>query len=122
MKFIRLRDVQGEFFKTGRHTRVLIGANSPVQAESFVTGVVVIKPDGNVPLHQHLQEEVYYILDGTGEMIVEEDIKIIDSTAAIYIPSNAKHSLKNIGKKDLTMLFIYSPSGVVSHWAEESST
>ena len=119
MQTITLESIPGEKFPSGRYTRVLIGAQSPIQAANFVSGFVVIEPNGSVPLHDHEQEEVYYILKGAGEMTVEEESRIIEGVSAVYIPPNRKHSLKNVGQEELHMLFVYSPTGVVSHWEEE---
>lgn len=119
MDCIRFQDLQGDYYKSGRHTRVLIGVNSPVQAGHFVSGIVTVEPGGMVPSHNHPQEEVYYILDGLGEMVVEKETKVVEGITAIYIPPGAEHSLRNTGEVDLTMLFIYSPAGIVAHWEEE---
>jgi len=119
MQTISIKDIPGEKFPSGRHTRVFIGAQSKLQAENFVSGFVVIEPTGIVPLHDHEQEEVYYILKGKGEMTIERETKILDGVSAVYIPPNAKHTLKNIGSEELHMLFVYSPAGIVSHWHEE---
>ncbi|UCE55973.1 MAG: cupin domain-containing protein [Desulfobacterales bacterium] len=119
MQTISINDISGEKFPSGRHTRVFIGAHSKLQAENFVSGFVIIEPNGSVPLHDHEQEEVYYILKGKGEMTVEAETQVLDGVSAVYIPPNTKHTLKNIGSEELHMLFVYSPAGIVSHWHEE---
>ncbi len=119
MQTINIDDIPGEKFLSGSHTRVLIGAQSDIQAKNFVSGFVIIQPDGMVPPHEHEQEEVYYILKGKSEMSINNEKQVMKCVSAVYIPPNAKHSLKNIGKNELQMLFVYSPAGVVSHWQEE---
>jgi quercetin dioxygenase-like cupin family protein len=119
MEIITLDQIPGDRFPTGRHTRVLIGVHSPIQAEHFVSGIVIIEPNGSIPIHEHEQEEVYHILKGTGEMTVGEETEIMKPVSAVYIPPNANHGLKNVGQEELHMLFVYSPAGVVSHWQEE---
>ena len=83
MQTIRLESIPGDRFPSGRHTRVFIGANSPIQAANFVSGFVVIEPNGTVPLHEHEQEEVYYILKGTGEMVVGEEREVLETARAL---------------------------------------
>jgi quercetin dioxygenase-like cupin family protein len=119
MQTISLKDIPGDTFPSGRHTRVFIGAQSRLQAHNFVSGFVIIEPNGTVPLHDHEQEEVYYILKGKGEMMVDGETQLMEGVSSVYIPSNVKHTLKNIGSEELHMLFVYSPAGVVSHWQEE---
>ena len=119
MQTLRINDIPGEKFPSGRHTRVFIGVHSPLKAHNFVSGFVVIDPKGSVPLHDHEQEEVYYILKGKGEMIVEGETQVLEAVSAVYIPPNTSHTLKNIGAEELHMLFVYAPAGIVSHWQTE---
>lgn len=121
MLTISLKNIPGEKFPSGRHTRIFVGAQSLLQAENFVSGYVVIEPGGKVPEHEHDQEEVYYILKGRGEMTVDGEDKILEAVSAVYILPNQKHALKNAGRRELHMLFIYSPAAIVSHWEEERS-
>jgi quercetin dioxygenase-like cupin family protein len=119
MQTLRINDIPGEKFPSGRLTRVFIGAQSPLKAHNFVSGFVVIDPNGTVPLHNHEQEEVYYILKGKGEMNVEGETQVLEAVSAVYIPPNTSHALKNIGAEALHMLFVYAPAGIVSHWQKE---
>ena len=119
MQTINIKELPGEKFSSGRYTRVFIGPQSPVQAENFVSGFVIIEPGGRVPLHEHEQEEVYYVLKGRGEMMVGEETQTMQAVSAVYIPPNTRHTLSNSGDEELHMLFVYSPAGVVSHWQEE---
>ncbi len=54
MQTINLDDIPGEKFLSGSHTRVLIGAQSDIQAKNFVSGFVIIQPDGMVPPHYRM--------------------------------------------------------------------
>jgi quercetin dioxygenase-like cupin family protein len=48
-------------------------------------------------IHAHDQEQCYYIIKGTGLMIIEDETREVTSGDAIYIPSNKKHGINNIG-------------------------
>jgi mannose-6-phosphate isomerase-like protein (cupin superfamily) len=119
MQLIHLDDIAPSVFPSGRKTRVLIGASSPVQAERFVMGRVEIEPGGKVPLHSHEQEEVYYIVSGKGEIKVGQELSPVQEGCAVYIPSNVEHELRNTGTSRMEMIFVYAPGGIVSHWQEE---
>jgi|SRR5699024_468712 len=119
MNKIHLKDINEMIFPTGRKTKVLIGADSPVKAEHFTLGHVVIEPGGLVPKHKHFQEEVYYIIEGKGEIELDNNIHNIEAGDAIYIESNVSHELVNIGDENMIMMFVYSPAGIVDHWDEE---
>ena len=119
MQTINLKELPGEKFPSGRHTRLFVGPQSPIQADNFVSGFVIIEPGGAVPPHEHEQEEVYYVLKGRGEMTVGAETQTMQAVSAVYIPSNTRHTLNNSGDEELHMLFVYSPAGMVSHWQEE---
>ncbi len=53
--------------------------------------------------------EVYYIIGGIGEMYIDLEKKIVESGQAVYIPSNTRQWIKNIGNDDLMFLCIVSP-------------
>jgi len=118
MKTISLSEIPGQVFPAGRWTRVITGEHG-LPAENFMMGYVIIRPGGSVPAHAHENEEVYTILEGEGEMRVEQEVSELRAVTSVYIPPNRSHSLKNTGSKDMVMMFVYSPATVVDHWAQE---
>ncbi len=65
-------------------------------------------------LHQLKTSEVYYILEGRGEMHIDEEQQEVRPGQAIYIPPNSRQRIKNIGPSDLTFLCIVDPA-----WRQE---
>lgn len=61
------------------------------------------------PIHAHDPEQCYYIIKGTGLMIIEDETRGVRSGDAIYIPSNKNHGIKNIGDEVLEYLTANSP-------------
>ena len=61
------------------------------------------------PLHHHDPEQCYYIIKGRGLMIIEEQTREGTAGDAVYIPSNKKHGIKNIGNDILEYLTANSP-------------
>ena len=119
MQIVRIEEIEGNVFPAGRHTRVLVGDNAPITAEGFCMGQVTIFPGGQVPAHHHEQEEVYYVLDGQGEIEIDGEVQPIRQGEAVYVEPGRMHNLRNPGKQDMTFIFVYSPAGVVDHWKEE---
>jgi mannose-6-phosphate isomerase-like protein (cupin superfamily) len=119
MQHARIADIAGTVFPAGRHTRVLVGDKAPLAAKGFCMGQVTIFPGGQVPAHDHVQEEVYYVLQGEGEIEIEGAAEPIRAGDAVYVPSGKTHNLRNPGKRDMTFIFVYSPAGVVDHWKQE---
>lgn len=119
MDKIDFEKIEGMKFPSGRQTKVIVGANSPIQAENFVLGIVELEPNGKVPLHSHEQEEVYVILEGKGKIRVGEEVSPVRSGIAVYLPPHTEHELINDSDQPMKMMFTYAPAGVVSHWEEE---
>lgn len=116
-----IMDIEGTEYPAGRRTRVVVGVDSPLQAEHFVQGIVMIHPGGAVPEHDHETEETYTILSGTGEMTVGDETKPVKENDVIYMKPFVKHGLVNTGKEEMKMMFVYAPKMVVEHWAQEES-
>jgi len=102
-----------------RKTRVMIGANGLVHGQYFCQGYVVIAPGGSIPEHNHETVETYTIIEGCGKMTIDDESQEMGKGDFVYIESNRKHTLVNTGDCDLHMMFVYAPSVVVNHWAEE---
>ena len=69
-----LNRIDGRTYPARRRTQNLVGGASPVQATAFSMGYVTLKPKGGqVPWHNQEQEEVYFIVEGTGEMCLGEE-------------------------------------------------
>ena len=115
-----LKETQGRRFPARRLTKNLVGGLANIQATNFAMGQVVLDPKGGqVPWHNQEQEEIYYIVEGHGEMCLGEERKEVFGGQAVYIPSQVFHQLTNIGDTPLTMIYCYGPAGDVAHWKQE---
>lgn len=115
-----LNSIEGRSFPARRKTKNLVGGTSSIQTEHFNLGYVELEPEGGqVPWHNHEQVEIYFILEGTGEMCVDDEIQTVRGGQIVFIPSHAFHQLTNVGDEPLTMVYCYAPSGDVEHWKQE---
>jgi mannose-6-phosphate isomerase-like protein (cupin superfamily) len=115
-----INQMEGRTYPARRRTRNLVGGASPIQASNFAMGYVVLEPNGGqVPWHNQEQEEIYFVVEGTGEMCLGEEKRTITSGQAAYIPPTVFHQLTNIGDTPLTMIYVYGPAGDVAHWKQE---
>ncbi len=120
MTVVDLAELAGRRFPAGRWTRNLVGGLSGIQSEHFQLGWVVLDPDGGqVPWHDHVQEEIYLIVDGEGEMCVGEERSPVRAGQCVAIPPGTFHQLTNLGPTPLTFLYCYGPAGDVAHWRQE---
>lgn len=115
-----LNNIDGRSFPARRQTRNLVGGASPIQADAFAMGMVVLEPEGGqVPWHNQDQEEIYFILEGEGEMCLGSEKSEIKAGQAVYITPGDFHQLTNTGKKPMRMMYCYGPAGDVAHWRQE---
>ncbi len=61
-------------------------------------------------LHRLRTSEVYYILEGRGEMHIDEEKREVGPGQAIYIPPHSRQRIKNIGRSELIFLCIVDPA------------
>jgi len=115
-----LAEIAGRTYPARRRTQNLVGGDSPIQASNFSMGNVTLELDGGqVPWHNQQQEEIYFIVEGTGEMCLGEERTEVHAGQAVYIPSQVFHQLTNIGSTPLRMIYCYGPAGDVAHWRQE---
>lgn len=70
----------------------------------------VVKPGQITAPHRMKTSELYYILDGEGRMMIEDESQDVHAGQAISIPPNATQSIQNTGKGDLKFLCIVDPA------------
>jgi quercetin dioxygenase-like cupin family protein len=115
-----LEKQKGRRYPARRLTQNIAGGAAPIQAANFCLGNVMLDADGGqVPWHNHPQEEVYTIIEGTAEICLGEERQTLTTGQAVYIPSNVFHQLTNVGSTPLRMMYCYGPSGDVAHWRQE---
>ena len=115
-----LNKIDGRWYPARRRTQNLVGGLSPIQAKNFCMGNVTLDPNGGqVPWHNQEQEEIYFVVEGTGEMCLGEERRGVAAGQAVFIPSGVYHQLTNTGDTPLRMIYCYGPAGDVAHWRQE---
>jgi quercetin dioxygenase-like cupin family protein len=115
-----LNKIAGRRYPAGRRTQNLVGGVSPVQAQNFAMGMVTLDPEGGqVPWHNQDQEEVYFVVEGTGEMCLGDEVSELSTGQIVKILPGVFHQLSNKGKTPLRMIYCYGPAGDVAHWKQE---
>jgi quercetin dioxygenase-like cupin family protein len=63
-----------------------------VHGENSTLGLVILEKGSSVPPHQHLQEQVTYILEGSLQMVIGGKDCLLEAGTYYVIPSNVVHS------------------------------
>jgi mannose-6-phosphate isomerase-like protein (cupin superfamily) len=66
-----------------------------------------LKPGSGIGLHEQKEDEIYYVLSGTGTMTLDGKTVDITPGTAILTRTGSSHSLKQTGSDDLVILINY---------------
>ena len=66
----------------------------------------MLKPGKMIEAHVDPYEEIYYVLQGEGLMMVGEDSQRVRCGDAIWVPYGDLHSLENDGERDCIVLVV----------------
>ena len=66
-----------------------------------------LHPGSSIGYHLQKEEEVYYILNGTGEMNMNGETFTVHAGDAILTRPGSSHGLKQEGKEDLVLIITY---------------
>ncbi|HLE55357.1 MAG TPA: cupin domain-containing protein [Thermoplasmata archaeon] len=96
-----------------------------VGSRRFMITVVVMRPGGSTPAHEHkTSESMYYILEGRGEILAGEGKarKVVGADTAVYFPAGGTHGIRNVGRAKLVYLSCHAPpyeiEDLYRHWQE----
>lgn len=86
--------------------------SSPQMPSSDLSaGIALCPPNtGHLCAHRHRQAEIYYIIEGEGEVIIEGVTERVRRGSSVFIPSNAKHGIKNVGDESLRFFYVFPAS------------
>ena len=69
-----------------------------------------VKPGQESVPHRLRTSEVYYILEGTGDMYIDGEWAHVVAGQTVYIPPDAVQYIRNTGPDDLKFLCIVDPA------------
>ena len=67
-------------------------------------------PGKKSKLHKMSSSEIYYILEGSGDLKIDEDTHHIEKDDSVYVPPNSKQFIENTGSINLKFLCIVEPA------------
>jgi mannose-6-phosphate isomerase-like protein (cupin superfamily) len=106
-------------FTAGDGTRLrelLHPDKQPVDLRYSLAHAIVAPGQTSYP-HSLATSEVYYILSGVGEMHIGEEMQLVESGDAVYIPPHAKQFIHNPGVEPLIFICLVDPA-----WRVEDET
>ena len=80
---------------------------SKVPGEKLAFRKRVLHPGSSIGYHLQKEDEIYYILSGTGEMTINGNSFPVKAGDAILTRPGSSHGLRPTGENDLTLIINY---------------
>jgi quercetin dioxygenase-like cupin family protein len=116
----------GHALAAGEGERIwIVGDTMTLKATSESTGgsLVLLEnltvPGGGPPPHIHTREdEFFFVLDGTFEIRVGEELHILGAGGYAYVPRGTVHNFRNIAETASRILVGFTPAGMEGFFRE----
>jgi mannose-6-phosphate isomerase-like protein (cupin superfamily) len=107
---IRSRDAARPFVTTDGSTirSLLDRSNAPVANQSLAEATIATG-EATVRHHHRIAEEIYYLIEGTGEMEIDGEVTAVGAGDAILIPPGAWHRIRATGDGPVRLLCACAP-------------
>jgi mannose-6-phosphate isomerase-like protein (cupin superfamily) len=94
----------------GRYMRWLANADS-LPAKNLSVCVIRVLPGESVkPAHSHPNsEELIYIIEGSGKVMIENEIGDVRAGSAVLFEQGKIHILKNTGSTEMKVICFFAP-------------
>ena len=73
-----------------------------------------LEPGKKSRLHKIRSSEIYYILEGNGNLNVDEDTYHLEKDDSVFVPPNSKQFIENTGEGNFRFLCIVEPAWKVT--------
>jgi quercetin dioxygenase-like cupin family protein len=85
---------------------------------NLALGTQQIPVGAGIPIHRHFEmDEAFYVLEGGGKFILNDQPHSFEKGGTIYIPKNAWHGFAN-PDRELLLLWIVAPTGLDGFFRE----
>lgn len=83
------------------------GALTP--GRSLTAGVAEVEPGApdRLFVHRHEPDELYFVLAGSGAVVVGDDEFPVAAGSSVFVPGGAWHSARNTGDEVLRILYVF---------------
>ena len=83
-------------------------------AEAFARGLLVVElyaPDAVDPQKPHTRDEVYFVVSGKGEFVMDGERAPFDAGDALFVAAGVEHRFENFSADFATWVVFYGPEG-----------
>ena len=93
----------------GRSCRVIVGG-SHLKSDHMTFGVTEVPANSRMSPHTHKsEEEIIFIVQGEGEVVIDGETEPLEAGTAIVLPVGSEHYIENKSDKTMRFSFVFSP-------------
>jgi len=103
------------------HGKIVIKVGSMTGSDNVALGTQQVMAGSGIPVHRHFQmDEAFYVLEGSGTLLLNDEPHAFEKGATIFIPKNSWHGFRN-PDHELLLLWIVTPAGLDGFFREVCS-
>jgi mannose-6-phosphate isomerase-like protein (cupin superfamily) len=77
---------------------------------NIAAGIVILPPgEEQTKLSVHEGEEIYYVVRGTGQFVLDERVVDVEQGTAVYIAPGVGHRAINTGDEEIELYWVNTP-------------
>jgi quercetin dioxygenase-like cupin family protein len=97
---------------------MFIKADAVQGSGNLALGTQQVPVGAGIPIHRHFQmDEVFYVLEGRGTFVLNDEHHPFEKRGTIFIPRNAWHGFEN-PDQELLLLWVVAPAGLEGFFRE----
>jgi len=100
---------------------IFIHASAANGSTGFAQGTQQVKKGTGIPIHRHfVMDEAFYVLEGSGTVILNDARHAFGPGSSVLIPKNTWHGLEN-PDREVVLLWTVAPGGLEGFFRETCS-
>jgi len=106
-KSSEIKSIQGN---EGTKIKQYFHPHNTLNGINYSIAQFTLGPGKKSKLHKMSSSEIYYILEGSGNLKIDEDTHHMEKDDSAYVPPNSKQFIENSGSINLKFLCIVEPA------------
>ena len=102
-----IKSIQGD---EGTKIKQYFHPHNTLNGINYSIAQFTLEPGKKSKLHKISSSEIYYILEGSGMLKINEETCQLEKDDSVYVPPNSKQFIENIGSINLRFLCIVEPA------------
>ena len=106
VKVVPMEQVEPIALPGGSWSRMVLTRDTVPEIKSAL-GFSIFKPGTETASVSHEVEEVAYVLEGEGELRLDDESVPFGPGQALFVPPHTWHAVANTGNQDVVMVFMF---------------